>query len=109
HWNLPIRRAGDNGTSDGDKSDRGHTLLFCHRSAKFLVRAGNFSLCPQICEKDRENSGNETRQRIRSVDITETNQSRGIAYAIWNLIEELAHRGCNLTQNSDHAVVKIGQ
>ena len=89
---MPIRRAGDNGTSNGDKSDRGHTLLLRHRPAKFLVRAGDFSLCSQICEKYREDGGNETRQRIRSGGITEANQSGGIAYPIRNLIEELADR-----------------
>ena len=85
-------RAGDNGTSNGDKSDRRHTLLLRHRPAKFLMRAGDFSLCPQICEKDREDGGDETKQRIRSGSITKTNQSRSIAYPIGNLIEQLADR-----------------
>src|SRR4029077_18518389 len=44
HWDLPISRARDNGAGNRGNGHGGHSLLFRHRPAKLLVRAGDFSL-----------------------------------------------------------------
>src|SRR5438105_4001813 len=72
HRNLPVARAGNNRTGNRGDRDRRHALLFRHRPAKFLMRTGDFSLCPQIGEENREDGGDKTEHRIGTGSVTKT-------------------------------------
>src|SRR5512133_1986884 len=72
HRNLPVARPRNNCTDNRGDGDCRHTLLFRHRPAKFLMRAGDFSLCPQIGEKDGKDSRDKTEHRIRTGSVTKT-------------------------------------
>src|SRR6476646_4184058 len=72
HRNLPVARTWNKGTGNRGDGDRRHALLLRHRPAKFLMRTGDFALCPQIGEKDGKDGCDKTEHRTGTGSVAKT-------------------------------------
>src|ERR1041385_6361452 len=75
---------------EAGNSDNEHPVLFCHRSAKLVRRACNFSRGANISSEDCQNRCRVTECDVSAPGISCADEHRRVGYAIGNFVVKLS-------------------